>query len=502
MMAEFCLSFESHSELHGRFGLAGAISKSMARRKSPISEPHPHRFRITRNKSYIYVAGQQAANKVAGKKECITWRCYVHVPVNVEGKIGLARTAVYGGTSDECRQKAETLVRSNPVVLDVNLNQARFGLEAIAAKDLAWALKTHENSETSLASAIKRAKSAALPTVRQLADQAIARKLVRDKNVVSDRAHLSKLDAPIFHKDGKFRLGRLKVDEVTQSHLVAWVKMVTQMPGRMPGTTLSEHSVELAIALVKLAWSELLHDEEQAKCFEALRFDTLASLFRKATPREVDRRLLDLDKLLLVADCARTPKEAGVMALLLMGVRMNEVGAVRWEDISTDEEGRLWVEPVGSISASRRKWRPRTKPGWRENRALPVCEYQRQMLDFAKVEGSEYVCGSSTCSTSDVGDVYWSLSERAGVAWTDGDHCKFIRHTVLSTVSDVAGELVAEMWGHQKHRDTMLSRVYDLRQVRAKRKAARRNLYVDGICASELLPWALRTFPGAESKSG
>ncbi|MBL8069111.1 MAG: hypothetical protein JNM28_11725 [Armatimonadetes bacterium] len=502
MMAEFCLSFELHSELHGRFGLAGAISKSMARRRIAVSEPHPHRFRVTRNKSYFYVEGKKAADRETGKKECITWRCYVQVPTDVNGKIGLARTAVYGGTSEECRQKAEALARSSPLVLDINLRHARIGLDTISAKDLAWALSAHGNPETSLATSIERAKAAALPTVRKLAEQAVDQRNQLGIDVTADRAHLSKLDLPVVFKDGTFKLGRLRVDKVTQSHLVAWVKEVAKLPGKKEGETLSEHSIELAIALVKVAWKELVHDEEQAGFFDALRFDSLGSLFRKGTPREVDRRLLDLEKLLQVADSARTPVEAGVMALLMMGLRMNEVGAVRWEDITTDEQGRLWVEPVGSISATGRRWKPRTKVGWSENRALPVCGYQRQMLELAKSAGDEYVCGSPLRSTDDVGDIYWGLCKRAGVTWSDGDYCKFIRHTVLTTVSEVAGESVAEMWGHQKHSDSMLSKVYDLRQIRAKRKAARKNMFVDGICASELLPWASRTFPGAESKSG
>lgn len=502
MVAEFCPPFELHSELHGRFGLAGAISTSMARRKSPISEPHPHRFRITRNKTYFYVEGRKAAEREVGRKDCITWRCYVHLPTGVNGKMGLKRTAVYGGTSEECKQKAEALARSAPFVLDVNLHQARIGLETIAAKDFAWALAAHEDPNNSLSTSIKRAKSAALPTVRQLAEQAIQRKASLNKNTNSDRAHLSKLEWAVSHKDGKFKLGRLKVDEVTQSHLVAWVTTVTNHVSKYTGQTLSEHSVELAIALVKVAWNELLHDEEQAKCFDSLRFDSLGSLFRRATPREVDRRLLDIDKLLTVADAASSPQEAGVLALLLMGLRMNEVGAVRWEDVTTDEHGRLWVEPIGSTSASRRQWRPRTKPGWRENRTIPVSDFQRQMLDLARQAGGEFVCGPSPCSSSDVAKIFQDLSRRAGVCWSKGDHCKFLRHTVLSTVSEVAGELVAEQWGHQKHRDTMLSRVYDLRQVRAKRRAARQNLFANGTCASDLLPWATRTFARPHSKSG
>jgi integrase len=341
-----------------------------------------------------------------------------------------------------------------------------------------------------------------LPTVLKLAQQAVDRKESLKKDVTSDRAHLNKLDLIVGHKEGKFRLGRLKVDEVTQSHLVSWVKTVTQLPGKEPGTRLSEHSVELAIALVKLAWNELVHDEEHTAFAEALRFDTLGNLFRNGTPREVDRRLLDLEKLLQVADSARTPREAGVVALLLMGLRMNEVGAVRWEDVTTDDQGRLWVEPIGSMSAYGRKWRPRTKVGWRENRALPVSEYQRQMLTLARLGGGDYVCGSPECSTRDIADAYWKMCERAGVAWDDGDHCKFIRHTVLTHVIEVAGEDVSDQWGHQKHGDTTLAKNYDLRQIRAKRKAARKNLFVEGVCASELLPWASRTFPGAESKSG
>lgn len=73
----------------------------MARRKKEITTPHPHRYRVTSNKSYIYVSGAKAAHLAKGKVECITWRCYVQVPELVEGKMGLVRKAIYGGTSDE-----------------------------------------------------------------------------------------------------------------------------------------------------------------------------------------------------------------------------------------------------------------------------------------------------------------------------------------------------------------------------------------------------------------
>jgi integrase len=274
--------------------------------------------------------------------------------------------------------------------------------------------------------------------------------------------------------------------------------MVMSLVNKRTGTPLSEHTIETAIALIKQAWRELAHDEEHSQYFASIRFDILGELYRCQTPREVDRRLLDVEKLLNVADAVQTPREAGVMALLLLGLRMNEIGAVRWEDISIDESGRHWVEPIGSISKSGRFWRERTKVGWKDNRAVPVCDYQKQLLDFALPEKHPYVCGDIPSSTSDVSRIFAELSERAKVTWEKGEHCKFVRHTILSVVAAEAGETIADQWGHQKHGDTMLSKVYDLRSVRAKRKGARKQLYAGGTCASDLLPWSNRKFRAVE----
>jgi integrase len=467
----------------------------MARRKVVISKPHPHRFRVTHQRSYQYVAGSKATEITPGKKECITWRCYVHVPATVEGKIVVKRLAVYGSTADECQMKAFNLLQLSPHVLKENMNHLALDLPPVSAKDVAYVHKMFESGEFSLAPAIEKAKLDSLPRIRQLAEKAIQRKLRHGKNVVAYRANLSKLDLRVNLGEGTFQLGKLRIDEVNQSHLTAWIEMVASLVNRRTGKVLAEHTVEQAIAMVKIAWKELIHEAPQRIYSPALNFSDLGDLYRGRAPRRIDRPLLEVEKLLRVADEAKSPREAGVMALLLLGLRMNEVGAVGWEDVELDETGRLWVEPFRSVSASSRQLRDQTKVGWRENRTIPVCSYQNELLDLAKEGNKILVCGFPPCSTSDVSKIFAQLSDRANVNWEPGEHCKFVRHSVLSAVSQHVKGNVAEEWGHGKHRDTTLARSYDLREVKEKRKAARENLFVNGKCACDLLPWANRKIP-------
>lgn len=382
------------------------------------------------------------------------------------------------------------MFRCSPFTLDVNLRMGHIGLNTVSAKDLAWAIDAHENSNTSLAAAIERAKAKALPTVQELAVQAIQRKQGFGKNVVSDRAHLTKLSMQVSHKSGKFRLGALKVHEVTQSHLTSWVKAVMALPGKNSGETLSPHSVELAVAMVKLAWKELVDDEDQAIYVDNLNFENISRLYESGQPRFVDRRPFSIDHLRCLSHVVEIPFESGVFALLLAGLRMNEIGAVRVEDITTDDSGQLWLEPTGSISATKRIWRNRTKVGWRENRTIPISKYQERLLKLAAEMSSTYICGEPLAGTEDIRKCFHILMERAGIELVPGQECKMFRHTVLIEVKRCTSTEIGEAWGHHKHPDSTSSRHYDLREIREKRNEALEKLIFKNSPACDYLPWA------------
>lgn len=281
--------------------------------------------------------------------------------------------------------------------------------------------------------------------------------------------------------------------EVTQRHLVEWVKVVAALPGQKEGETLSDHSVELAIALVKSAWRQLSLGSH-AHLKSRLTFDDdLGLIFRRGQQKApTDKQPIPLQTIRAVCNLPDlTDLERAVFGLQLAGMRPNEIGAIRPRDVILDEDGRLWIEPLGAVSATRRRWRDLTKTGVRDNRSIPLPEF---LVDFiGDFSGREYLADDGTgkpLDTTCVRVVFRDLVSRAGAELGEGQDSNTMRHTVITEITKVAGFKVAEEYQHAKLPNTMAGRHYTLMEIRDRRKQGRAALRINGQLVCDLLPWA------------
>lgn len=455
--------------------------------------PHAYQFRVTHKGSVQYVIGQSKAKALPGKKETITYRMHVWVPNEVDGEVVLVRKSVYGSTPSLCEAKAEALRKAAPFILDVAQSTVGVKVNPQQLKHAAEVLDRFETGEWSIESMVARARAAAAPTIRALAEESIRHKEAKQKNTVSDRSHLAKLSLPYVLDGRKVTLGSMMASEVTQRHLVEWVKVVAALPGRKEGDTLSEHSVELAVAMVKSAWQQLsLVDHAHLK--DRLKFDDdLGLIFRKGERRAPsDKRPIPLETIRAVCNLKGLADfERAMFGLQMAGMRPNEIGAIRPTDMVLDEHGRIWVEPLGAVTATRRKWKDLTKTGARDNRSIPLPPFLVEFIGGFK--GRTYLADDGSgkpLDTKCVRNTFRDLVKRAGCELGSGQDSNTMRHTVITEVTRVAGFTVAEAYQHAKLPNSMVGRHYTLMEIRELRKLGRTALMVNGRPVCDLLPWA------------
>ncbi|MBX3109962.1 MAG: site-specific integrase [Fimbriimonadaceae bacterium] len=426
-----------------------------------------------------------------GLWEVVLYRKLIWLPQQVDDTIQLKRVPIYGATSELCEAKATALRNASPFVLDLTQSRVFQKVNLATLRESAEVQEKFASGEWSISAMVQRAKENDLPTLRQLAEQAIETKASSGKNVVSDRAHLGKLDLSL-KVDGQIvKLGKLRVSEIRQSHITTWVRTLASVNSKRTGKPLGEHSIELAIALVKLAWSQLTLDENTVQYADSLTFANLRKLYEREVDPFIPIEPVDLVLLESIRELKDlTPVEAAAFALLLQGLRMNEVGAIRWEDIVVDEQGRQWVEPVGSISKAGRIWRPRTKIGVRENRSLPLTSFQVRLLEPARGCHQSFACGEPLLDTDSLRRLFEGLLVRAGKALPEKQFVRTIRHTVLTLLADRTDDDVADYWGHGKLPSTMVGKRYNLAEMRQKRRQRRKNVTFADTPACDYLPWA------------
>ncbi len=460
-------------------------------RKKQDGTPHPYQFRVTHRGQISYVFGRKKADAMPGRKEVVTYRLHVWLPEQRGDRVELQRKSVYGESPALCYSKAESLRKAAPFVLDLAQNTVGIKLGLASLRMGAEVLEKYDSGEWSMPAMQERIRAKNVPTIRALAESAIEHKRRLGKNVVSDKTHLNKLSLPFQFDGAKLRFGNIKAHEVSQRHLVEWVKMISLLPGKKDGETLSPHSIDLAIALVKSAWQQLQLGEF-ADLKDRLAFNDLGVIYRQQKRKMPnDKAVIPLDTLKAIAELDLSKAERGAFALLLAGIRPNEVGAVRPQDIVSDDAGRLWLEPMGSVGATGREWRDGTKTGHRDNRSIPLSPYQARLIadcmdgSFIADDGSGLPLG-----TRNVRDMFRDLVSRAGKSLGKGEDVGTMRHTVITAVTQAAGMATADAFQHAKLPNTMAGKHYTLLEIRELRRLSRPDLMRDGKPVCDLLPWA------------
>lgn len=336
-------------------------------------------------------------------------------------------------------------------------------------------------------------------------------RLVQEKEMTPDDAskHRSRLiwwSRPATLPDGrKFIFGDVQIDQLTSTHLTCWLDMLRSEKNARSRRNTKQSFLHITRPL-RILWKRFSGLDEFKEFAGRVPIEVaLRESAEKCPSRVVEpRRELSLDEIRALVNAVSTPTEAGFMALMLCGLRPEEVGAVRFDELVSDL-GTLWVLPRTVIQKG--KVVDGTKADDRrigddgelycehrcELRNLPLTRLQRELVELARGHGQPFVAAEPDGRLPDtlrLNELFGRLVERSGVE-RKGVSPNTMRHNVHTYVARaIPRSEIKDRWSHAKKDATTGSRWYDLREADELNATERRKfMRYRGKPASEFLPW-------------
>jgi integrase len=373
---------------------------------------------------------------------------------------------------------------------------AKHVLDRIVASEEAGIQRFDERKAKQAEQAEAVAREAAIPTIGQLFERALSRKIeqgVIQKNTVdSYRYQAAALKTPVAGSPGT-SLWDAQVHKVTEAAIQAWFEEYATTKtrfGKLPASKTLINALQVLADVTKA----LKRDPEHRQFADRLQVvETLLEEVHGAT-RDSDgwrnRSRLTNEQVLTVLDRCESDEERASMALLLAGCRPpSEPVALRWEHLEYDAKGNLWwhvsasaIEHVGGEIEVRNHTKTRDV----DFRQLSICKSMAPWLE--KLRGrSIYVLGSGATPMrpTDFVEMIEGLLVRADVTKPGISGYSF-RHTVSDEVERLLGRTARDLVLHGK-RDTTTG---GLHYSHAERNRRRAELTIDGKPYGEHMVWA------------
>jgi hypothetical protein len=347
-----------------------------------------------------------------------------------------------------------------------------------------------------LVEAEAKAKEAAIPTLAQVFDAEVERRL-KAGLIQQNTADTYRYEANAFGLEtttlsGRKALSDSQVHHLTTDSLTEWFGVFaarTTKFGRLPTSKTCENVLTHLRSVGKaLRRSTEYHDHYRP--FEVV--DDLLEEVKNAT-RGSDgwrnrHRLTNNSVAKLIATC-ETDLEQGAVALMLAGFRPpSEPVAVRWEDLEYDKEGNLWWHVSSSaieLLGGELDMRTHTKTQEVDFRQLNI---SKRFVPWAEqLKGrSRYVLGDGDqpMRPSDFTELVETLISRAEIEGA-GISTYSIRHTVADEVERILGRTVRDLVLHGRRDRTTGSLHYS----HAQRDRRWAELTIDGKPYGEHMVW-------------
>ena len=347
-------------------------------------------------------------------------------------------------------------------------------------------------------------------TIRQHIEAELDR-LVDLKEITPDDAnkHRSRLiwwERPARLEDGTtFIFGDVPVDLLHESHLTSWLEMLRMEPNSRGRRNTKQTFLHITRPL-RLLWKRFQAQTTFKHIPQQLPIDLmLREEAEKCSSRVVEpRRELLLDEIQRLVNAIDTPTEAGMIAMMLCGLRPEEVAAVRFDELVQDL-GTLWVLPRRVVHKGRVV--NGTKADDRrigedgelycerrcELRNLPLTRLQVKLVELARGHSQPFIAaepGGRLPDTLRLNELFGRLVESAGIE-RKGVSPNTMRHNVHTYVARAFPRaVIKDRWSHAKRDATTGSKWYDLREADELNATERRKFMRHrGKPASEFLPW-------------